>query len=198
VEDGVIVARTDSLGAGLTKQIAFSKEPGDLATSTTASSIARKSIRPTSPMVEVFISRDGKLLRPKRLPSNLYQFRAGTGEDRVRARLHHLAAERRRPAVDRDRKAARRPDRRHGDRIREVVPNAKLVYNNSPSFNWTLNFRQQVFDAWEEGRQGRVGLRPRQADERRLRRHRAGRRSRREDPHLPARCRCARPASSTT
>ena len=36
------------------------------------------------------------------------------------------------------------------NRIREVVPNAKLVYNNSPSFNWTLNFRQQVFDAWEE------------------------------------------------
>ena len=29
----------------------------------------------------------------------------------------------------------------------KVVPNAKLVYNNSPSFNWTLNFRQQVFDA---------------------------------------------------
>jgi isocitrate lyase len=35
-------------------------------------------------------------------------------------------------------------------RIREVVPNAKLVYNNSPSFNWTLNFRQQVFDAWKD------------------------------------------------
>jgi isocitrate lyase len=35
------------------------------------------------------------------------------------------------------------------NRIREVVPNAKLVYNNSPSFNWTLSFRQQVFDAWE-------------------------------------------------
>ncbi len=33
------------------------------------------------------------------------------------------------------------------DRIREVIPNAKLVYNNSPSFNWTLNFRQQVYDA---------------------------------------------------
>ncbi|SEQ70715.1 Isocitrate lyase family protein, partial [Amphritea atlantica] len=39
------------------------------------------------------------------------------------------------------------------NRIREVIPNAKLVYNNSPSFNWTLNFRQQVFDAWaEEGK----------------------------------------------
>ena len=33
--------------------------------------------------------------------------------------------------------------------IKKVVPNAKLVYNNSPSFNWTLNFRQQVFDKWE-------------------------------------------------
>ena len=30
VEDGIIVTRTDSLGAGLTKQIAFSKEAGDL------------------------------------------------------------------------------------------------------------------------------------------------------------------------
>jgi isocitrate lyase len=30
--------------------------------------------------------------------------------------------------------------------IRKVIPNAKLVYNNSPSFNWTLNFRQQMFD----------------------------------------------------
>ena len=39
------------------------------------------------------------------------------------------------------------------NRVREAVPNAKLVYNNSPSFNWTLNFRQQVFDAWaEEGK----------------------------------------------
>jgi isocitrate lyase len=29
------------------------------------------------------------------------------------------------------------------------VPHAKLVYNNSPSFNWTLAFRQQVHDAWK-------------------------------------------------
>ena len=35
-------------------------------------------------------------------------------------------------------------------RIRKVVPNAKLVYNNSPSFNWTLNFRQQVYDSMLE------------------------------------------------
>ena len=32
--------------------------------------------------------------------------------------------------------------------IRKVVPNAKLTYNNSPSFNWTLNLRKQVRDQW--------------------------------------------------
>jgi isocitrate lyase len=37
--------------------------------------------------------------------------------------------------------------------IRKVVPNAKLVYNNSPSFNWTLNFRQQIFDAMQKAGQ---------------------------------------------
>ena len=31
---------------------------------------------------DVILNRNGKLLRPKRLPSNLFQFRAGTGEDR--------------------------------------------------------------------------------------------------------------------
>jgi isocitrate lyase len=37
--------------------------------------------------------------------------------------------------------------------VREVIPNAKLVYNNSPSFNWTLNFRQQAYDQFvEEGK----------------------------------------------
>ena len=39
------------------------------------------------------------------------------------------------------------------DKIKKVVPNAKLVYNNSPSFNWTLNFRQQVFDSMIEDNQ---------------------------------------------
>ena len=34
--------------------------------------------------------------------------------------------------------------------IRKTIPNAKLVYNNSPSFNWTLNFRQQIFDQMVE------------------------------------------------
>jgi isocitrate lyase len=34
--------------------------------------------------------------------------------------------------------------------IREKQPQAKLVYNNSPSFNWTLSFREQVYQEWVE------------------------------------------------
>jgi isocitrate lyase len=35
------------------------------------------------------------------------------------------------------------------NKIKEQVPTAKLVYNNSPSFNWTLNFRKQTYKRWE-------------------------------------------------
>ena len=80
VDDGVIVARTDSLGAGLTKQIAFTREAGDIGDQYNAFLDCEEVT--TVGHGEVLISRDGKLLRPKRLPSNLYQFRSGTGEDR--------------------------------------------------------------------------------------------------------------------
>ena len=102
---------------------------------------------------EVLITRDGKLMRPRRLPSNLYQFRSGTGEDRCVldciTSLQHgadlLWIETEKPHIEQIASMV--------DRIREVVPHAKLVYNNSPSFNWTLNFRQQVYDRWQaEGR----------------------------------------------
>ncbi|TIX50691.1 isocitrate lyase [Alteraurantiacibacter aquimixticola] len=158
VPEGVIVARTDSLGAGLTKQIAFSKEPGDLGDQynsfldceeVDASQIGNG----PNANGQVLITRNGKLMRPKRLPSNLYQFRSGTGEDRcvldcitsLQNGADLLWIETEKPHIEQIAGMV--------DRIREVVPNAKLVYNNSPSFNWTLNFRQQVFDAWEaEGR----------------------------------------------
>ncbi len=87
------------------------------------------------------------MLRPKRLPSNLFQFREGTGEDRcvldsitsLQNGADLLWIETEKPHVEQIAGMM--------DRIREVCPNAKLVYNNSPSFNWTLNFRQQVYDA---------------------------------------------------
>ncbi len=79
VDDGIIVTRTDSLGAGLTKQIAVSHTPGDLGDQYNSFLDCEEVTPETARNGDVLINRDGKMLRPKRLPSNLYQFRAGTG-----------------------------------------------------------------------------------------------------------------------
>ena len=153
VEDGIIVTRTDSLGAGLTQQIAYSSEPGDLGDQYNSFLDCEEVTADDLKSSDVVIKRDGKLLRPKRLPSNLYQFRSGTGEARcvldsitsLQNGADLLWIETEKPHIGQIGGMVRE--------IRKVMPNAKLVYNNSPSFNWTLNFRQQVFDAWsEEGR----------------------------------------------
>lgn len=153
VDDGIIVARTDSLGAGLTKQIAVSRAPGDLGAQYNAFLDVEKVDLDEATESDVLMVRDGQLVRPKRLASNLFQFRKGSGEDRVvldcitslQNGADLLWIETEKPHVGQIKGMV--------DRIREAVPNAKLVYNNSPSFNWTLSFRQQVFDAWEtEGR----------------------------------------------
>jgi isocitrate lyase len=150
VDDGVIVARTDSLGAGLTKQIAVTNEPGDLG-DLYNSFLDGDVINGADDIAngDVVVKANGKLLKPKRLASGLFQFKQGSGIDRVVldciTSLQHgadlLWIETEKPHVGQIAEMV--------NRIREVVPNAKLVYNNSPSFNWTLNFRQQVFDAWK-------------------------------------------------
>jgi isocitrate lyase len=149
VEKGIIVTRTDSLGAGLTKQIAVSHTPGDLGDQYN-SFLDCEEITPAElNNGDVILNRNGKLLRPKRLPSNLFQFRAGSGEDRcildsitsLQNGADLLWIETEKPHIEQIAGMM--------DRIRAVVPSAKLVYNNSPSFNWTLNFRQQVYDAWK-------------------------------------------------
>jgi len=150
VEDGIIVTRTDSLGAGLTKQIAYSRTPGDIGDQYNAFLDCEEIASDAARDGDVLIKREGKLLRPKRLPSNLYQFRPGTGADRcvldgitsLQNGADLLWIETEKPHIEQIASMM--------DRIREVVPNAKLAYNNSPSFNWTLNFRQQVFDAWQK------------------------------------------------
>ena len=150
VDEGVIVARTDSLGAGLTKQIAFVREAGDIADQYNSFLDVEEVDTAAIGHGDVLITRNGKLVRPKRLPSNLFQFRAGTGEDRCVldciASLQNgadlLWIETEKPHIGQIGGMV--------NRIREVIPNAKLVYNNSPSFNWTLNFRQQVFDRWQQ------------------------------------------------
>lgn len=102
---------------------------------------------------DVMISQDGKIVRPKRLPSNLYQFKPGTGEARcildsitsLQNGADLIWIETEKPHIGQIGAMM--------DEIKKVVPNAKLVYNNSPSFNWTLNFRQQVFDSMIEDNQ---------------------------------------------
>ena len=83
-----------------------------------------------------------------RLPNGLYAFKDGTGEDRcvldcitaLQNGADLLWIETEKPHVAQIGGMV--------NRIREVIPNAKLVYNNSPSFNWTLNFRNQVHGEW--------------------------------------------------
>jgi isocitrate lyase len=149
VEKGIIVTRTDSLGAGLTKQIAVSHKPGDIGDQYNSFLDCEEIAPADMKNGDVVLNRNGKLMRPKRLPSNLFQFRPGTGADRcvldcitsLQNGADLLWIETEKPQIEQIAGMV--------DRIREVVPNAKLVYNNSPSFNWTLNFRQQVYDAWK-------------------------------------------------
>ena len=154
VDDGVIVARTDSLGAGLTQKIPVSNSDGDLASQYNA-------FLETTPVTSIdelsngdtVMKLNGELVKPVRLPNGLYKFKDNTGFDRVvldcitslQNGADLLWIETEKPHVGQIGDMVRA--------IREVTPSAKLVYNNSPSFNWTLNFRQQVFDTWaEEGK----------------------------------------------
>ena len=154
VDDGIIVARTDSLGAGLTQKIPVSREPGDLGDRYNAF-VAGDPIKSLDEIGagDLVIRQGDTLVRTARLPNGLVQFRPGTGEDRVvldcvtalKNGADLLWIETEKPHVGQIAGMV--------NRIREEVPDAKLIYNNSPSFNWTLSFRQQVFDAWqEEGR----------------------------------------------
>ena len=154
VEDGVIVARTDSLGAGLTQKIATTTEDGDLGDQYNRF-LELTPVEDASTLEhgDIAVKVAGKLQRTTTLPNGLFKFRDGTGEDRcvldcitsLENGADLLWIETSTPSVAQIGGMV--------SRIRERVPTAKLVYNNSPSFNWTLNFRQQVFDSWEtEGR----------------------------------------------
>ena len=150
VDDGVIVARTDSLGAGLTAKIAITKEVGDLGDQYNSFLDTEEVNETDVKHGDVMINHHGKIVRPKRLPSNLYKFKEGTGEARcildsitsLQSGADLIWIETEKPHIGQIAEMM--------NEIKKVVPNAKLVYNNSPSFNWTLNFRQQVFDAWEQ------------------------------------------------
>ena len=146
VEDGVIVARTDSEGAGLTQKLPVSQERGDLASQYLAFVEAEEITIDEAREDDVLLKREGKLVRPVRLANGLYKFREGTNIDRVvldcitslQNGADLLWIETPTPHVGQIASMV--------NRVKAVVPNAKLVYNNSPSFNWTLNFRNQAYD----------------------------------------------------
>jgi len=150
VDEGVIVARTDSLGAGLTQKIPVSMEPGDSAAEY-IKWIETEEVTSANPLKdgEVALMRDGKVTRPVRMPNGLYKFKEDTGRERViedcissltEGGADLLWIETATPNVDDIASMV--------NAVREVVPNAKLTYNNSPSFNWTLNLRKQVREQW--------------------------------------------------
>jgi len=155
VDEGVIVARTDSLGAGLTQKIPVSNAPGDLAAEY-IKWVKTEEITAENPLNEgeIALQRDGKIVRPLRMPNGLYQFQENTGRARViedciasltEGGADLLWIETATPNVDDIASMV--------NAIKEVVPDAKLTYNNSPSFNWTLNLRKQVRSQWlAEGR----------------------------------------------
>ncbi len=155
VDEGVIVARTDSLGAGLTQKVPVSQSPGDLA-SDYIKWLKVEPITPENPIRdgEMALYQDGQFVKPVRMPNGLFAFQDGTGRARVvedciasltQGGADLLWIETDTPNVDEI--AAMVAE------VREVVPNAKLTYNNSPSFNWTLNLRKQVREQWiAEGR----------------------------------------------
>ena len=150
IDNGLIVARTDSEGAGLTKEIAVVKEAGDQGDIYNSFIDAEEISVADMAEGDVVFNRGGKLVRPKRLPSGLFQFRAGTGEERcvfdsveaIKAGADLIWIETATPSV--------KDIADMMNEVRKEIPDAKLVYNNSPSFNWTLNFRQQTFDAMVE------------------------------------------------
>ncbi|MEM7366754.1 MAG: isocitrate lyase [Pseudomonadota bacterium] len=169
VDDGVIVARTDSLGAGLTQKVPVSREAGDLA-SQYNDFLATEEIHDLNELKEndITIHQGGKLVKPVRLDNGLYSFREGTGIDRVIldcvTSLRHgadlLWIETERPNVAQIAEMV--------DAVRTQIPDAKLVYNNSPSFNWTLKFRQQVYEEMKEAGKDISGYPDPETDEKAL------------------------------
>jgi isocitrate lyase len=145
IDDGIIVARTDSEGAGLTQKLPVSEEPGDLASQYLAFVDAEEIAVTDANEDDVLLKRDNKLVRPIRLANGLYKFKDGSNIDRVvldcitslQNGADLLWIETPTPNVGQIANMV--------NKVKEVVPNAKLVYNNSPSFNWTLSFRDQVY-----------------------------------------------------
>ncbi len=150
VDDGVIVARTDSLGAGLTQKVPVSRHPGDHAAEY-IKWLKTEPIGKDNPPRdgELALYKDGAFVKPVRMANGLFAFTEGSGRARViedcvaaltEGGADLLWIETDTPNVTEIASMV--------NEIRKAAPHAKLAYNNSPSFNWTLNLRKQVVEEW--------------------------------------------------
>ncbi len=152
--DAIIVARTDSFAAGLTKVLppethrhSFEHNKHLDMRAVSPEDIAKLSEG------SVLITHDGCLMHVAREPNGLYKFKEGTGKQRViedcRRFLDYgadlLWIETDKPDMDEMLTIM--------DAIRKTHPHAMLVYNNSPSFPWIAQARVMFHQAWTlEGR----------------------------------------------
>lgn len=150
VPEGVIVARTDSLGAGLTQNLApsDSKYAEDYNKWLDMEPVTKANPADKN---DVLMERDGKLMKLKRLPSGLFEFKKGTGSDRAVEDMIFAFKE---AGADLGWIETGAADLKEitalTTAVRKKVPNFMLAYNNSPSFAWTLNARQLILKAWTE------------------------------------------------
>ena len=198
VDDGIIVTRTDSLGAGLTQQIAVSHKPGDLGDQYNSfldceevdAVEGRQWRRHHQPQRQAAAS-EAPAEQPLPVPRR-HRRRP------LRARLHHLAAERCRPVVDRNREAAYRADRQNGRSRPQGHSECEAVLQQLAVVQLDAELPLAGVRCHEGSRQGRQQVQPRRPDEGGIRRYAAGEGSRRADPHVPGGFRRSAPASSTT
>lgn len=152
IRDGIIVARTDSLGAGLTHELPVVQIVGDDAYQYNKW-LDLTPVEPgqtLQPYQLLMANEMGKVCSLKRRPNGLNEFKSGTGEQRVvedcRRALDEgadlLWIETGKPKIDQIGRIV--------GQIRETHPQAKLTYNNSPSFNWVKHYREEAYKVMKE------------------------------------------------
>ena len=150
VEDGIIVTRTDSLGAGLTQQIAVSHKPGDIGDQYN-SFLDCEEITPPTPGTAMSSStatasccvRSGlPATSSSSVPAPARIAACSTASPRCRTA----------PTCCGSRPRSRISSRSPGWSTASARSSRTRSWSTTtrPSFNWTLNFRQQVYDAMKE------------------------------------------------
>lgn len=136
ISDGVILARTDSVGASLTSAVPSPHSPHW----DHFLSHVEWDAEGVHPHAIGMADQRGKFRAFKRIPKGLFKFKQGTGEDRaiydciqniVLGGADLLWIETSTPNIDQMRRIM--------DKVRGApgCERAMLVYNNSPSFNWS-------------------------------------------------------------